>query len=122
VSTRLDRAADDVTHLRGRVAALSPAATLARGYAVVQTRDGEVVRDPADIGDGVLLRLRLVGGDLAARAAGPWVPDALPTTTRKARSTKKAAAPAAAPKKRARAAAISPPAPTSPPDPTEADA
>ncbi|MBI4943729.1 MAG: exodeoxyribonuclease VII large subunit [Actinobacteria bacterium] len=120
VSTRLDRAADDVTHLRGRVAALSPAATLARGYAVVQTREGEVVRDPADVGDGVLLRLRLVGGDLAARAAGPWVPDALPTTTRKARSAKKAAAPA--PASRKRAARSAPPAPPSPPDPTEADA
>ena len=86
---RLDRAADDVVHLRERVAALSPAATLARGYAVVQTADGDVVRDPADVGDGALLRLRVAAGDLAARAAGPWVPDGQPT--RKARAPRKTA-------------------------------
>lgn len=114
---RLDRAADDVTHLRERVTALSPAATLARGYAVVQTADGEVVRDPADVGDGTLLRLRVAAGDLAARAAGPWVPDALPTTTRKARTTKKAAA--AAPKNPSRTPRKTA-GRTGPPDPTEA--
>ena len=68
----LDRAADGVGHLRGRVAALSPAATLARGYAVVQTAEGAVVRDTAQVPAGDLLRLRLVGGDLAAWAEGPW--------------------------------------------------
>ncbi|HEY6798168.1 MAG TPA: exodeoxyribonuclease VII large subunit [Kineosporiaceae bacterium] len=68
----LDRAADGVGHLRERVAALSPAATLARGYAIVQTTDGTVVRDPASVPAGELLRLRLTGGDLAAWAEGPW--------------------------------------------------
>lgn len=68
----LDRAADGVGHLRERVAALSPAATLARGYAVVQTSDGAIVRDPAAVPGGELLRLRLADGDLAAWAEGPW--------------------------------------------------
>jgi len=68
----LTRAVDGVGHLRERVAALSPAATLARGYAIVATEDGSVVRDPADVPAGDLLRLRLAGGDLAAWAEGPW--------------------------------------------------
>jgi exodeoxyribonuclease VII large subunit len=68
----LDRAGDGVGHLRERVAALSPAATLARGYAIVQTAEGDVVRDPAEVPAGDLLRLRLAGGDLAAWAEGPW--------------------------------------------------
>jgi exodeoxyribonuclease VII large subunit len=68
----LARGTDDVRHLRERVAALSPAATLARGYAVVQTAEGDVVRDPAQVPAGDLLRLRLAGGDLAAWAEGPW--------------------------------------------------
>jgi exodeoxyribonuclease VII large subunit len=68
----LDRADDGVGHLRGRVAALSPAATLARGYAIVQTADGTVVHDPATVPGGELLRVRLAGGDLAAWAEGSW--------------------------------------------------
>jgi exodeoxyribonuclease VII large subunit len=68
----LHRAADGVVHLRERVAALSPAATLARGYAIVQTADGAVLRDPAAVPGGDLLRLRLADGDLAAWAEGPW--------------------------------------------------
>lgn len=71
---RLDRAADDVRHLGERVEALSPAATLARGYAVVQSADGAVVRRPDDVTAGTALRLRLAGGDLGASAVGPWQP------------------------------------------------
>jgi exodeoxyribonuclease VII large subunit len=57
--------------LVAQVAALSPAATLARGYAVVQRDDGAVLRRPADAPPGARLRLRLDGGELAAVAAGP---------------------------------------------------
>jgi exodeoxyribonuclease VII large subunit len=49
------------------VAALSPAATLERGYAVVQKTDGTLVRDPADAADGELLRVRVAGGRLPVR-------------------------------------------------------
>jgi exodeoxyribonuclease VII large subunit len=66
VLARLHRAEDDVVHLRERVAALSPAATLARGYAVVQDRQGAVVRSPGDVGPGDRLRIRVHGGELAA--------------------------------------------------------
>src|SRR5712692_5747644 len=44
LSARLDRAHDDVAHTRSRLLALSPAATLRRGYAIVQRADGTVVR------------------------------------------------------------------------------
>jgi exodeoxyribonuclease VII large subunit len=57
----------DLTHSRARVAALSPAATLDRGYAVVQrAADGAVVRDPADVAAGDALRLRVAGGSVDA--------------------------------------------------------
>ena len=56
---RLDRAADDLVHTRARVRALSPAATMERGYAVVQRADGSVVRGVADasVGDAIVVRL-----------------------------------------------------------------
>ena len=44
LSRRLDRAGDNLAHTRARVTALSPAATLDRGYAVLQRPDGQVVR------------------------------------------------------------------------------
>lgn len=66
--SRLDRATDDVRHLRTQVRALSPAATLERGYAVVQRADGTVLRSPEGVHAGERLRLRLSGGDLAADA------------------------------------------------------
>ena len=40
---RLDRADDDIAHQRARARALSPLATLQRGYAVLQDADGHVV-------------------------------------------------------------------------------
>ena len=53
--------------LAAQVRALSPAATLDRGYAVVQRADGHVVRDPADVAPGDPLRIRVARGELAAR-------------------------------------------------------
>jgi exodeoxyribonuclease VII large subunit len=65
---RLDRAATELHHTLARLRALSPAATLERGYAIVQRADnGAVLRDPADAADGDAVRLRLAGGELAAR-------------------------------------------------------
>jgi exodeoxyribonuclease VII large subunit len=51
--------------------ALSPQATLDRGFAVVQDAKGAVVRDPDAIAEGAPLRLRLARGELAARAVKP---------------------------------------------------
>ena len=71
LTSRLDRAGDDLAHTLARVRALSPLATLERGYAVVQRADGgAVVRSPADVAAGDPLRLRLAGGDVTA-TAGP---------------------------------------------------
>lgn len=70
VAGRLDRAADQVSHLRTQVRALSPLATLERGYAVVQDADGRVLVDPAQVAPGEALRVRLAGGGLDATVGG----------------------------------------------------
>ncbi|THJ75520.1 exodeoxyribonuclease VII large subunit [Candidatus Frankia alpina] len=63
----LDVTARDLVATRARVRALSPAATLDRGYAVVQrAADGAVVRDPAEVGPGERLAIRVAGGALGA--------------------------------------------------------
>ena len=64
---RVEGAERDVEHARARVAALSPAATLERGYAVVQRIDGSLVRDPAEVGDDERLQVRVAGGRLPVR-------------------------------------------------------
>ena len=58
----LDRAASDLAHTRARVVALSPAATLDRGYAVLQRADGHAVRDPAEVAPGERLTARVSAG------------------------------------------------------------
>jgi exodeoxyribonuclease VII large subunit len=69
---RLDRAANDLHHTLARLRALSPAATLERGYAIVQRSvDGSVLRNPADVAAGDDLRVRLAGGELAAKVTTP---------------------------------------------------
>lgn len=52
--------------LAAQVRALSPAATLERGYAVVQTADGTVVRDAASVAAKDSLRVRVAQGELMA--------------------------------------------------------
>ena len=54
----VEAAASDIEHTAARIRALSPQATLERGYAVVQRADGTAVRDPAE-----------ADGDLAVRVA-----------------------------------------------------
>jgi exodeoxyribonuclease VII large subunit len=67
---RLSAASSDLAHTLARLRALSPAATLDRGYAIVQAADGRIVRAPADVSVGDVLRLRLSGGELAATVSG----------------------------------------------------
>ncbi|KQT02394.1 exodeoxyribonuclease VII large subunit [Cellulomonas sp. Leaf395] len=57
----------EVAGLTAQVRALSPAATLERGYAVVQGSDGHVVRDPGDVAPDEALRIRVARGELAAK-------------------------------------------------------
>ena len=66
----LERASDDVRHIGDRLLALSPAATLRRGYAIVQRPDGRVVRRAADVGAGEMLMVRFAADQLAVTAEG----------------------------------------------------
>ena len=68
---RLDRAASELAHTLARVVALSPAATLQRGYAVLQREDGAVVRDPAQVGAGEGLRARVAEGEFRVTVDTP---------------------------------------------------
>lgn len=63
---RLAAAANDVDHLRARVRALSPAATLERGYAIVTDEDGGIVRDAEKVASGARLDIRVAHGRLTA--------------------------------------------------------
>ena len=65
---RLDRAADDVGHQLARIRALSPLATMRRGYAVVQGPDGHVVSSTDAITVGDLVDVRFTDGRVRARA------------------------------------------------------
>ena len=62
----LTRASGQTQRLAAQVRALSPAATLERGYAVVQRADGGVVRGPDEVVEGDRLRVRVARGELAA--------------------------------------------------------
>jgi exodeoxyribonuclease VII large subunit len=66
----LERASDDVRHIGDRLLALSPAATLRRGYAIVQRADGRVVRRAADVGAGEMLMVRFAADQLTVTAEG----------------------------------------------------
>lgn len=67
----LDRAESEIAHTLARVVSLSPAATLERGYAVLQRADGHVVRAPEEAGAaGEVLRARVSEGEFAVRVEG----------------------------------------------------
>ncbi|WP_221347652.1 exodeoxyribonuclease VII large subunit [Streptomyces beigongshangae] len=63
----LDRADSELTHTRARVVALSPAATLQRGYAVLQKSDGHAVRSADEVTADEPLRARVATGEFAVR-------------------------------------------------------
>ena len=69
VGASLHRAADQIDHLRSQVRALSPLATLERGYAVVQHADGRIVMDGAEVAADERLKVRVARGDFAVRPA-----------------------------------------------------
>lgn len=63
----LDRAESELTHTHARVVALSPAATLQRGYAVLQKADGAVVRAAGEVAADEELRARVAEGEFTVR-------------------------------------------------------
>ena len=74
---RLDTASSDLRHTLARLRALSPLATLQRGYAIALRTDGQVVRDPAEVTAGDELRLRVAGGGIdvtVTEAAAAGIP------------------------------------------------
>jgi exodeoxyribonuclease VII large subunit len=81
-ATRADRAADrlrarplqcvtaeerHLASLAARVAALDPAAQLARGWSITRTADGRVVRSRADAPDGSVLITQVADGAISSR-------------------------------------------------------
>jgi exodeoxyribonuclease VII large subunit len=70
VQRRLERDGTEIAHLRARLTALGPAATLARGYAIVQRMTGDgvlpVLRSTAEVAPGDRLRIRVGDGTVAA--------------------------------------------------------
>ena len=67
---RLKLAKEELKQVKARVRALSPQATLDRGYSVVQLADGQIVTDPKKLKQGDELRLRLAKGETKATALG----------------------------------------------------
>jgi exodeoxyribonuclease VII large subunit len=63
---RLAIAQEELQQVTARVRALSPQATLDRGYAVVQLADGSIARESAALKDGEKLRIRLAQGETSA--------------------------------------------------------
>ena len=60
-----------IKHFRAQIRALSPAATLERGYAIVSDKSGNIVRDESQIaeGDEVLIRVNI--GEFIANRTKP---------------------------------------------------
>ncbi|GFG74953.1 exodeoxyribonuclease VII large subunit [Mycobacterium botniense] len=75
ISRLVEAETERVSHLAARLATLGPAATLARGYAVVQTVTAEgpasVLRSVDNAPAGTRLRVRVSDGALTAVSEGP---------------------------------------------------
>ncbi|MDQ4213947.1 exodeoxyribonuclease VII large subunit [Microbacterium capsulatum] len=74
----VDAASRRTAELRASLRALSPAATLARGYAIAHRDDGVIVREPADAPAGTALTVTVDRGAIRAVSEGEVasVPDA----------------------------------------------
>lgn len=67
---RVERARSSVGELRAQLRALSPRATLERGYAIAQLPGGAVLRDAGDAPAGTSLLLTVASGSLTAESTG----------------------------------------------------
>ncbi|MGO1854653.1 MAG: exodeoxyribonuclease VII large subunit [Microbacterium sp.] len=70
VGRQLDAAGRQTSELRASLRALSPAATLARGYAIAHRDGGVILRDAADAPAGTALTITLNHGSVGARSDG----------------------------------------------------
>ncbi|MFM6974841.1 MAG: exodeoxyribonuclease VII large subunit [Agromyces sp.] len=70
VNAIVERASAKTAELRAHLRGLSPQSTLDRGFAIVQTADGTLVRTPADAPAEILLTITVAGGRLGAKSSG----------------------------------------------------
>ena len=66
VTHRIDAELATDAHLRAQIRALSPAATLERGYAIVQTVKGAIIRDQAQVAVDQEVQIRVSVGEFSA--------------------------------------------------------
>ncbi|MAR45481.1 MAG: exodeoxyribonuclease VII large subunit [Gemmatimonadaceae bacterium] len=74
IQQSLDQKRATFSMLSGRLEALSPLATLARGYSVARTSDGTVLRRVTDFHPGLQFDLKVTDGTVEAKAVGPVKP------------------------------------------------
>lgn len=70
ITRQWESAMADNEHLTARLRALSPASTLDRGYAIVTSADGSIIRDADDVADGDVVLIRVAQGSWRARREG----------------------------------------------------
>lgn len=70
IDARIENWSNDVHHLLARTRSLSPAATLERGYAIVQGSTGSVVRDASAVSTGEALEIYVHAGNIHATVTG----------------------------------------------------
>jgi exodeoxyribonuclease VII large subunit len=71
IERRLSQEARATAELRATLRALSPAATLARGYAIAHLPAGDIVRDAEQAPAGSTVLVRVGRGSFSARSDGP---------------------------------------------------
>ena len=82
IGHRVDRAFDEVGHHLARVRALSPLATLERGYAVAQLPSGKVITSADQVAADASFTVRLADGSVDVRAIATTTPPSkIPSTT-----------------------------------------
>lgn len=67
----LERRSRQLAQLSATLTAFNPEAVLARGYAIVQKRNGQAVKNPAELQDHETVTLRLAEGSTEARIEHP---------------------------------------------------
>lgn len=71
VHLQMERRRDALRAISGQLHALSPLATLERGYAIALTGERRLVRRVSDLSAGELFSLRLTDGELPCRVGSP---------------------------------------------------
>ncbi len=66
VTHLIDAELTSVKHLRSQIRALSPAATLERGYAIIQSETGQIIRDESQVVVGHEVHIRVSVGEFSA--------------------------------------------------------